>query len=307
MIFTETMLAGAFILDVEERHDNRGLFARTYCRDEFAAHGLDPPRVRPTCRSTTARARCAACTSSSRPRPRPSSSAARAARCSTSSWTCVRSRPRFLRHVAVELTGRQPAQPLRAEAVRARLPVAGGRDRGDLSDRRSDYAPAARKRPAPTTIRRWRLRGRLPPIELSPKDRPGSPLAEAESLIRARMAVDLWPRRAGERGPRLIIVDTRPAQARGGGPADSHGHGRRRVHGARRRQPGREPRARACACPRSMPAAWSRRSPPCLRDAGAVSPWWRARRRRSMRRWNGARPSSPTIPSCCAGRHTSTR
>ena len=27
MIFTETMLAGAFILDVEERRDSRGLFA----------------------------------------------------------------------------------------------------------------------------------------------------------------------------------------------------------------------------------------------------------------------------------------
>ena len=37
MIFTETMLTGAFILDVEELRDDRGLFARTYCRDEFTA------------------------------------------------------------------------------------------------------------------------------------------------------------------------------------------------------------------------------------------------------------------------------
>ena len=41
MVFTETPRAGAFILDVEERRDSRGLFARTYCRKEFEEHGLD--------------------------------------------------------------------------------------------------------------------------------------------------------------------------------------------------------------------------------------------------------------------------
>ena len=41
MVFTETPLAGAFILDIEERRDSRGLFARSYCRKEFEEHGLD--------------------------------------------------------------------------------------------------------------------------------------------------------------------------------------------------------------------------------------------------------------------------
>lgn len=41
MVFTETPLRGAFILDVEERRDTRGLFARVYCRQEFEEHGLD--------------------------------------------------------------------------------------------------------------------------------------------------------------------------------------------------------------------------------------------------------------------------
>jgi dTDP-4-dehydrorhamnose 3,5-epimerase len=40
MIFTETKLKGAFIIDLERKHDERGFFARTFCRDEFAAHGL---------------------------------------------------------------------------------------------------------------------------------------------------------------------------------------------------------------------------------------------------------------------------
>jgi dTDP-4-dehydrorhamnose 3,5-epimerase len=42
MIFTETKLAGAFILDLERRGDNRGYFARTFCQHEFEAHGLKP-------------------------------------------------------------------------------------------------------------------------------------------------------------------------------------------------------------------------------------------------------------------------
>jgi dTDP-4-dehydrorhamnose 3,5-epimerase len=41
MIFTETQLRGAYIIDLERREDERGFFARTWCRDEFAAHGLD--------------------------------------------------------------------------------------------------------------------------------------------------------------------------------------------------------------------------------------------------------------------------
>jgi dTDP-4-dehydrorhamnose 3,5-epimerase len=40
MIFTETKLKGAFIIDVEPREDRRGFFARAFCQKEFAAHGL---------------------------------------------------------------------------------------------------------------------------------------------------------------------------------------------------------------------------------------------------------------------------
>lgn len=40
MIFTETELAGAFIIDVEPHEDNRGFFARLFCQNEFLAQGL---------------------------------------------------------------------------------------------------------------------------------------------------------------------------------------------------------------------------------------------------------------------------
>jgi dTDP-4-dehydrorhamnose 3,5-epimerase len=42
MIFTETKLRGAFIIDLERRDDNRGFFARAFCQREFEAHGLKP-------------------------------------------------------------------------------------------------------------------------------------------------------------------------------------------------------------------------------------------------------------------------
>lgn len=42
MIFKETKLKGAFIIEPELLEDERGFFARTFCRKEFEAHGLDP-------------------------------------------------------------------------------------------------------------------------------------------------------------------------------------------------------------------------------------------------------------------------
>lgn len=41
MIFHETELKGAFIIEPERNEDNRGFFARTWCEQEFAARGLN--------------------------------------------------------------------------------------------------------------------------------------------------------------------------------------------------------------------------------------------------------------------------
>lgn len=42
MIFTETKLKGAFILEPEKLEDERGFFARSWCQREFEAHALTP-------------------------------------------------------------------------------------------------------------------------------------------------------------------------------------------------------------------------------------------------------------------------
>jgi dTDP-4-dehydrorhamnose 3,5-epimerase len=45
MIFTETKLKGACIIEIESREDERGFFARSWCEDEFKKHGLNPRLV----------------------------------------------------------------------------------------------------------------------------------------------------------------------------------------------------------------------------------------------------------------------
>jgi dTDP-4-dehydrorhamnose 3,5-epimerase len=45
MIFTETKLKGAFIIDVKQLDDERGFFGRAWCKKEFEAHGLNSNAV----------------------------------------------------------------------------------------------------------------------------------------------------------------------------------------------------------------------------------------------------------------------
>jgi dTDP-4-dehydrorhamnose 3,5-epimerase len=42
VVFIETKLPGVYIIEVEKIEDERGFFARTFCPQEFAAHGLNP-------------------------------------------------------------------------------------------------------------------------------------------------------------------------------------------------------------------------------------------------------------------------
>lgn len=42
MLFSETQLKGAYIIEIEKLEDNRGFFARSWCQKEFEAHGLNP-------------------------------------------------------------------------------------------------------------------------------------------------------------------------------------------------------------------------------------------------------------------------
>ena len=42
MKFIPTRLKGSFIIDVDQKYDERGFFARSWCAEEFLKHGLNP-------------------------------------------------------------------------------------------------------------------------------------------------------------------------------------------------------------------------------------------------------------------------
>lgn len=42
MIFTETRIKGAYIIEIEKIEDKRGFFGRSWCTNEFEEHGLNP-------------------------------------------------------------------------------------------------------------------------------------------------------------------------------------------------------------------------------------------------------------------------
>jgi dTDP-4-dehydrorhamnose 3,5-epimerase len=39
--FSETGLKGSYVIEIDRIEDERGFFARTFCKDEFAKHGID--------------------------------------------------------------------------------------------------------------------------------------------------------------------------------------------------------------------------------------------------------------------------
>ncbi len=49
MIFTPSNLQGAFILDIKKIEDDRGFFARSFCRKEMEEHGLNTNMVQANC------------------------------------------------------------------------------------------------------------------------------------------------------------------------------------------------------------------------------------------------------------------
>lgn len=42
MLFRETKLKGVYVIEPQPLEDDRGFFARTFCREEFAKYGLNP-------------------------------------------------------------------------------------------------------------------------------------------------------------------------------------------------------------------------------------------------------------------------
>ena len=186
MVFTETPLAGAFILDVEERRDSRGLFARTYCRKDFEDHGLDGSLVQGNLsfnhRKGTLRGLHF---------QYPPAAETKLVRCTRGAILDVivdlrPESPTFLQHTSVELT----ADNRRSFFVPARF--AHGyqvlADATEVTYLTGAYYAPEHEGGLPYDDPRLAIAWPLAASDMSDRDRRWAPLDAVESTIRARMA-----------------------------------------------------------------------------------------------------------------------
>lgn len=187
MVFTETNLRGAFVLELQPREDARGFFARTFCQREFAEHGLKPviaqANVAFNRRKGTVRGM------HFQYPPAAETKLVRVTRGAILD-VIVDLRPEsstYLRHFAVELS----ADNRRSLYVPERF-AHGYQVLEDLTETTYDvgefYTPSEEGGLLHDDPR-LRLSWPLPIGEMSPKDRSWKPLAEIEPELKRRMAV----------------------------------------------------------------------------------------------------------------------
>ena len=187
MIFTETKLKGAFVLDLERREDNRGFFARAFCQREFEQYGLNP---------TIAQANIAFNKKTGTVRGMhfqfPPAGESKLVRCTRGGILDIivdlrPESPSYLEHVAVELT----ADNHRALYVPERF--AHGyqvlEDGTETSYQVGEFYTPGVEGGLLYNDGRLGLVWPLPVTEISPKDAVWKPLDEIEGELRRRMTV----------------------------------------------------------------------------------------------------------------------
>jgi len=189
MIFTETKLKGAFIIDIERREDSRGFFARGFCQREFEEHGLKPViaqgniahnRKKGTIRGMHFQF--------------PPAAETKLVRCTRGGIVDIivdlrPESPTYLQHVAVELT----ADNYRALYVPERF-AHGYQTLEDTTDTSYSvgefYAPGT-EGGLLYNDPRLGLEWPLPVSVISDKDKVWKPLSEQEAELKARMSLEM--------------------------------------------------------------------------------------------------------------------
>lgn len=186
VIFQETKLRGAFVIDLERREDDRGYFARAFCQREFTEHGLIPAvaqvNVARNTRAGTVRGMHF---------QYPPHAEAKLVRCTRGAVLDVAvdlrpESPTFLQHFAVELTadsGRALYVPERFAHGYQAL-----EDGAELQYQASvPYAPGCDGGLSPFDPR-LELAWPRPPVAVSAKDAGWRPLSEVVDELRRTMA-----------------------------------------------------------------------------------------------------------------------
>ena len=185
MIFTETKLRGAFIIDLEPREDERGSFARTFCQREFEDRGMKPTIVQASIATNRRKG-----TLRGMHFQYPPAAETKIVRCTRGAIVDIivdlrPESPTYLEHVAVELS----AENMRALYVPERF--AHGyqtlQDNTEASYQMSErYTPSA-EGGLPYDDPRLGLEWPLPVTIVSTRDGSFRPLVEIEGGLRLKM------------------------------------------------------------------------------------------------------------------------
>src|SRR6185369_3122542 len=189
MIFTETKLKGAFIIDLERREDSRGFFARAFCQKEFKAHGLKP---------TIAQANIASNFKKGTLRGMhfqyPPAAETKLVRCTRGAILdiIVDLRPEsatYLQHISVELN--EDNQRALYAPERFAHGYQALRDNTDTSYQVGEFYTPSAESGLRHDDPRLGLRWPLPVSVISPKDQAFRPLGEVEEEVKRRMSPEL--------------------------------------------------------------------------------------------------------------------
>lgn len=189
MIFTETRLKGAYIIDLDRKPDERGFFARAFCQKEFRDHGLKPVIAQANLASNARKG-----TMRGMHFQYPPAAESKLVRCTRGAILDIivdlrPESPTYLQHISVELN----EDNMTALYVPERF--AHGyqalRDNTDTSYQVGEfYTPSAEgglRYDDPKLGLKWPL----PVAVISPKDQAFRPLSEIESEVKHRMSVAL--------------------------------------------------------------------------------------------------------------------
>ena len=189
MIFTETKLKGAFIIDLDRKEDERGFFARAFCRTEFRDHGLKPVIAQGNIASNRSKG-----TLRGMHFQYPPAAESKLVRCTRGAILdiIVDLRPEsltFLEHVSVELND----DNMRALYVPERF--AHGYqvlcDNTDTSYQVGEFYTPSTESGLRHDDPRLGLKWPLPVAVISPKDQAFRPLSEIEEEVKRRMSPEL--------------------------------------------------------------------------------------------------------------------
>jgi dTDP-4-dehydrorhamnose 3,5-epimerase len=191
MIFTETRLKGAFIIDLDRKTDERGFFARAFCQKEFRDHGLKSVIAQANIASNARRG-----TLRGMHFQYPPAAESKLVRCTRGAILDIivdlrPESPTYLEHISVELNEENMAALYVPERFAHGYQVL--RDNTDTSYQVGEFYTPNAEGGLRYDDPRLGLKWPLPASVISAKDQAFSPLSEIEDEVKRRMSFAMAP------------------------------------------------------------------------------------------------------------------